>query len=33
MISEIIDTFNSFITSKFKILQNTNFLKIFTKNF
>jgi putative flippase GtrA len=33
MISEIIDTVNSFITSKFKILQNTNFFKIFTRIF
>ncbi len=31
--SEIIDTINSFITSKSKILQKTNFLKILTKNF
>ena len=30
MISEIIDIFNSFITSKSMILQNSNFLKIFT---
>ena len=33
MISEIIDTFNSCITSKSMILQNTNFLKIFTRIF
>lgn len=33
MISEIIDTVNSFITSKSMILQNTNFLKIFTRIF
>jgi len=33
MISEIIDTINSFITSKSMILQNTNFLKIFTRIF
>ncbi len=30
MISEIIATFNCLITSKFKILQNTNLLKSFT---
>ena len=33
MISEIIDIFNSFITSKYMILQDTNFLKIFTRIF
>ena len=33
MISEIIDTVNSCITSKSMILQNTNFIKIFTRIF
>ena len=31
MISELIDTVNSFIISKFKILQNINFFKMLTR--